>query len=163
CGRIEESKPSAARARGRRGPIDRALRWGPRARRSPVRSSLPSSGRVTGSEKKCRGERRAGATTCRINLHSIAVVLVMVASRLAFTLSACGQPHPSVAQDAASSMTYHMTRVTPQAQATGQVKAAPVRLTIPAIGVNAPIERVGITSTGELAVPAQKPWEDAGW
>jgi sortase (surface protein transpeptidase) len=95
--------------------------------------------------------------------HSTAVALVMVALLLAFTLSACGQPRASAAQDVASSMTNHMARVTPQVQATWQVKASPVRLSIPAIGVNAPIERVGITSTGDLAIPAQKPWEDAGW
>src|SRR5258706_1234153 len=107
--------------------------------------------------------RMVGAATCWINRHSTAAALVMVALLLAFTLSACGQPRPLPAGNVASSMTYHMARVTPQAQATLQVKAAPARLSIPAIGVNAPIEGVGITSSGDLAVPAQKPWEDAGW
>jgi sortase (surface protein transpeptidase) len=107
--------------------------------------------------------RMGGATTCWINRHSTAVALVMAASLLAFTLSACGQPRPSATQNVASSMTYHMARVTPKARATLQVKATPVRLAIPAIGVNAPVERVGITSTGDLAIPAHKPWEDAGW
>src|SRR5258706_14606553 len=107
--------------------------------------------------------RMVGAATCWINRHSTAAALVMVALLLAFTLSACGPPRPLPAREVASSMTYHMARVPPRAQATLQVKAAPVRLSIPAIGVNAPIERVGITSTGDLAIPAQKPWEDAGW
>jgi sortase (surface protein transpeptidase) len=38
-----------------------------------------------------------------------------------------------------------------------------VRLLISAIGVNALIEQVGITPAGDLAVPAQNPWEDVGW
>src|SRR5260370_21918584 len=41
--------------------------------------------------------------------------------------------------------------------------ANPVRLLIPAIGVNAPIEEVGVTSNGNLAVPTQNPWEGVGW
>src|SRR6266567_6839270 len=48
---VEESRPSEARARGRRGPIDRAL-GGQRARRSPhPRASLRSSGRFVGPQK----------------------------------------------------------------------------------------------------------------
>jgi len=39
----------------------------------------------------------------------------------------------------------------------------PLRLLIPAIGVNAFIEKVGVTPDGDLAVPAQNPWEDVGW
>src|SRR5260370_6809121 len=41
--------------------------------------------------------------------------------------------------------------------------ANPVRLLISAIGVNAPIEEVGVTSNGNLAVPTQNPWEGVGW
>jgi hypothetical protein len=36
-------------------------------------------------------------------------------------------------------------------------------LIIPAIGVNTSIEPVGLLADGDLAVPAQKPWETAGW
>lgn len=43
------------------------------------------------------------------------------------------------------------------------MKANPVRLLIPALGVNAPIEMVGVTSNGDLAAPTQHPWEDVGW
>jgi sortase (surface protein transpeptidase) len=39
----------------------------------------------------------------------------------------------------------------------------PVRLLIPAIGVNASIEHVGITSTGNLSTAQKSPWDDVGW
>lgn len=37
------------------------------------------------------------------------------------------------------------------------------RLQIPTIGVNALIENVGVTSTGNMQVPATSPWTDVGW
>src|SRR5215472_8248845 len=58
----EESRPSAATATGRRGPIDRhpvrgtgnsGARWGPRARRSPHPSSLHKA--LWGFTKKVSG------------------------------------------------------------------------------------------------------------
>jgi len=36
-------------------------------------------------------------------------------------------------------------------------------LIIPAIGVNASIEPVGVLSDGDLGVPTQKPWDGVGW
>ena len=36
-------------------------------------------------------------------------------------------------------------------------------LIIPIIGVNAPIEPVGVSADGDLAVPTQKPWDGVGW
>lgn len=39
----------------------------------------------------------------------------------------------------------------------------PSHLVIPAIGLNAFVETVGILSDGDLATPAQNPWVDAGW
>ena len=39
----------------------------------------------------------------------------------------------------------------------------PVRLIIPAIGIDAAIESLGILSNGDLATPVQHPWDDAGW
>ncbi len=37
----------------------------------------------------------------------------------------------------------------------------PTRLSIPSIGVNAPVERIGLTADGELASPTE--WMDVGW
>ena len=38
-----------------------------------------------------------------------------------------------------------------------------VRLLIPAIGVNAPIESLGVRPDGAMETPAQRPWNDVGW
>jgi sortase (surface protein transpeptidase) len=39
----------------------------------------------------------------------------------------------------------------------------PLRLRIPSIGIDAAIEPVGLTPSGELAVPSLHPWDDVGW
>ncbi|WP_052890437.1 class F sortase [Thermogemmatispora carboxidivorans] len=41
--------------------------------------------------------------------------------------------------------------------------ALPTQLLIPAIGVAAPVERVGLGADGTLATPQQHPWDDVGW
>jgi LPXTG-site transpeptidase (sortase) family protein len=38
-----------------------------------------------------------------------------------------------------------------------------VRLIIPAIGVNAPVEAVGVVAGGYLGVPTQNQWDGVGW
>lgn len=50
------------------------------------------------------------------------------------------------------------------APATASPAPAPfVRLRIPAIGVNAPIESVGVQPDGAMETPRQSPWNDVGW
>jgi sortase (surface protein transpeptidase) len=49
------------------------------------------------------------------------------------------------------------------APSTARIVANPVHLIIPAIGVNAPIESVGILPNGNLATPIQHPWDNVGW
>ena len=39
----------------------------------------------------------------------------------------------------------------------------PIRVKIPAIGIDGFIEPVGIRPNGDLATPTQNPWEDMGW
>lgn len=39
----------------------------------------------------------------------------------------------------------------------------PLRLRIPAIGVDATVEAVGVAANGELEVPTRQPWSDVGW
>jgi len=41
--------------------------------------------------------------------------------------------------------------------------ANPIRLVIPAVGINALIEPVAFQPDGDMATPAQNPWEDVGW
>src|SRR5947209_2229436 len=39
----------------------------------------------------------------------------------------------------------------------------PVRLLIPSIDINAPVESLGIQANGDMATPTRNPWEDVGW
>lgn len=64
---------------------------------------------------------------------------------------ASGMPSPT------QGLTSALTSPTPA------VLAKPQRLLIPAIGVNATIEDVGIAANGDLATPARAPWVDTGW
>jgi len=49
-------------------------------------------------------------------------------------------------------------------QATVQIgPAPPARLVIPIIGINAPVELVGILSNGDLETPMSNPWTGVGW
>jgi sortase (surface protein transpeptidase) len=41
--------------------------------------------------------------------------------------------------------------------------ANPSRLIIPAIGVDALVEALGMLPDGDMATPTQHPWEDVGW
>lgn len=56
-------------------------------------------------------------------------------------------------------MQHQIASVTPSAQP----DALPERLVIHAIQLNTHIEAVGVTASGDLAVPAKDPWVDAGW
>lgn len=87
--------------------------------------------------------------------------LLMVVLVLAFALNACSQPHPPQTQNVVSAVTYHAARSV--SRETASTKVLPVRLSIPAIGVDAPIEAVGVTTAGDLAIPAQNQWQDVGW
>ncbi len=92
---------------------------------------------------------------------------------LACALSACG----STMANATISNTTHAAKVqkpTPTPKPTPipvtvlnppstPHPSQPVRLLIPAIGVNAAIEHVGITSTGNLSTAQKYPWDDVGW
>jgi len=48
-------------------------------------------------------------------------------------------------------------------KATSDAAVYPTRLLIPAIGVNALIESVGILPGGDLATPTKSPWQNVGW
>src|SRR5579871_3805682 len=42
-------------------------------------------------------------------------------------------------------------------------EALPVHLSVPSVGINAPIEQVGTLANGDMATPTQNRWVDAGW
>ncbi len=84
-----------------------------------------------------------------------------VALLLLLLLSSCGQPAAKTAPPRPSPAVQHtpLATVSPSAD----TEAVPVRLLIPAIRVDAPVEDVGITASGDLGVPRRNPWEDTGW
>ncbi|MGZ3609600.1 MAG: class F sortase [Ktedonobacteraceae bacterium] len=88
---------------------------------------------------------------------SKSLIVIILFSFLALLVNACGaqsqtlllKPSPTTAVTSTSTPTPRL--------------AIPVRLVIPRIGVNAPIENVGITASGDLATPKQNPWDGVGW
>jgi sortase (surface protein transpeptidase) len=102
-------------------------------------------------------------------MRSAKLVLGLLALTIALTFGGCGQGLTSHATQKqkpgpppASSPVGHHTTSSIVIPATKRA-ALPVRLLIPTIGVNAFIEGVGVTSSGDLAVPEQNRWEDVGW
>ena len=98
-------------------------------------------------------------------MRAVRLSLCFFAVTVALTLGGCSQQPTS--QDplphASPPAVHHTTSPASTQTPTSQGKANPVRLLIPAIGVNALIETVGVTPSGDLAVPAHNPWEDVGW
>ena len=89
---------------------------------------------------------------------------------LAFILSGCGQL--STVQSSMVPSKPIVTKVAhPRAVATPPSDmplppaplANPVRLLVPAIGINAAIESLGILTNGSMATPTLHPWDDTGW
>jgi hypothetical protein len=99
----------------------------------------------------------------RLMLCPLALVLVLL-------LSACGSTVASN-PSAVSRPTSEAQSPTPQVAVTQPVEQAeptrppilPAYLIIPAIGLNARIEPVGVQPDGDLATPPRDPWDDVGW
>lgn len=89
--------------------------------------------------------------------------LNIFALALALTLNACDSPSAPKAKLAQTSSpaAYHSAGLlsTPMLK----TNADPERLLIPMIGINAPIEMVGVTPDNDLAVPSRNPWVNVGW
>ena len=83
---------------------------------------------------------------------------------LLFLLCGCGQVTKTPTHQHVGSDTTMPEGVSRAASPTPvAANTAGDHLVIPAIGVNAPIEMVGVSSDGSLAVPTQNPWDDVGW
>jgi sortase (surface protein transpeptidase) len=106
-------------------------------------------------------ERPGGGEVQRMRAGKLS--LYFFALIIALFLAGCGLPPTSqhALPHASPPAAHHAISSTPTPRP--KVKANPVRLLIPALGVNAPIEMVGVTSNGDLAVPKQNAWEDVGW
>jgi LPXTG-site transpeptidase (sortase) family protein len=108
--------------------------------------------------------------TLRNGWHRCALLNRIVFFLMVLLLSACGsqsraltpKPSPTVTQKQLPTMAVSPTVTVPMPTPTSTV-ALPLRLVIPRIGVNAPIENVGITANGDLATPKQDPWDGVGW
>lgn len=95
----------------------------------------------------------------------VALVLVLALDGCSFSATM-----PSAA---VSSSTVHeastpvMVTSTPLPKRPRNAKATPSRLLIPAIGINATVEEVGILTNGDFAgdmeTPTQSPWTNVGW
>lgn len=101
-------------------------------------------------------------------MRPVKLVMGLLALTVALAaLGGCGQElasQPSLKMNpppASSPVAHHATNSAGITATKGD--ANPVRLIVPAIGVNALIEGVGVTSGGDLAVPQQHPWDDVGW
>ncbi|HLL78123.1 MAG TPA: class F sortase [Ktedonobacteraceae bacterium] len=96
-----------------------------------------------------------------------------VALLLLLLLSACGQQPVATPKNVPVEKSTYVTPVKQQAKTgayhtgshsiTSTPVVVPVHLVIPAIGVNAAIEEVGIAADGDLSTPMMHPWDDAGW
>ncbi|MBX5448666.1 class F sortase [Thermogemmatispora sp.] len=91
------------------------------------------------------------------------VVVVLVWSLL---IAGCHQPKTAATQvrdgKPSPSREAWLPDLSPQ-RGSRQAPGQPLHLRIPAIGVDAAIEPVGVTTSGELAVPARQPWDAVGW
>ncbi len=96
----------------------------------------------------------------------------LVALILVLALSGCGTSAATPSAAVSASTIHEATTpasVAPTALPTlsRNAKATPSRLLIPAIGINAAVEEVGILTNGafagDMATPAQSPWEHVGW
>ena len=84
---------------------------------------------------------------------------------MVLVLSACADSASiSEAPEARMSHTIN-TNATSTVLPIGKTDSAlnPVRLIIPAVTINAPVEWVGTQPNADLATPTQSPWQDVGW
>lgn len=97
----------------------------------------------------------------RQSLYCIALILTIALAGCGLsTASQDAMLHTSSAQIARPTATAVPTFLP---TSTPDVVASPTRLIIPAIGLNASIEQLGMLSNGDMATPTQNPWEDVGW
>jgi hypothetical protein len=101
-------------------------------------------------------------------MHMVRLPLWLIVLTLALTLGGCGLL-PTLETGTPHTPPSHATS-TPTAEApivrtVGTVGATttPARLLIPAIGISALVESLGILPNGDLATPTRSPWEDVGW
>src|SRR5436305_2219643 len=93
----------------------------------------------------------------RLRACSLTIIMVLA-------LSACGSASISEVPEVRISHTVNIN-ATSTVQPKGKMVPAsnPVRLIIPALAINAPVEEVGTQANADLGTPTQNPWQDVGW
>jgi len=83
---------------------------------------------------------------------------------MVLALSACGSASVSEVPEVRMSHTIN-ANTSPKVIPVGRADSAlnPVRLIIPTLAINAPVEGVGTQPNANLATPTQDPWQDVGW
>jgi LPXTG-site transpeptidase (sortase) family protein len=93
----------------------------------------------------------------RVRACSLTIIMVLA-------LSACGSASIAKVPELHMSHTIKINATSTVFPKGKMVPASnPVRLIIPAIAINAPVEEVGTQANADLATPTQNPWQDVGW
>ena len=94
-------------------------------------------------------------------MHAVRLTLRLLALIVVLILSACGSV--SISEELEPRAPPAIKAATPTVPPVRAYMKNPVRLVIPAIGINAFVESVGTQANADLATPTQNPWEDVGW
>src|SRR5258708_23613010 len=94
-------------------------------------------------------------------MHEVRMTLRLLALVVVLILSACGSA--SISEELELRAPSAIKTATPTVPPIRTYMKNPVRLAIPAIGINAFVESVGTQSNADLATPTQNPWEGVGW
>ena len=97
-------------------------------------------------------------------MHAFRLRACLFAIIMILALTACGST--SISEVPEVRMSHAMnSNAAPTVLPIGKTDSAlnPVRLIIPAIEINAPVEWVGTDPNADLATPTQNPWQDVGW
>ena len=99
-------------------------------------------------------------------MHTVRLALRLLGLILVLILGVFGSLPASISEQAEPGTPSALGAATPTiipVHLAADTATNPVRLVIPAIGVNAFVEPLGIQANGDLATPTQKPWDDVGW
>ncbi len=98
-------------------------------------------------------------------MHAFRLRACLFAIIMVLSFSACGGS-ASISEAPEAHMPHTInTNATSTVFPIGKMDSAlnPVRLIIPTITINAPVEWVGTQPNADLATPTQSPWQDVGW
>ena len=96
----------------------------------------------------------------RLPCQVCALLLLLLLSACSSTVAETPALHPEQVHTGGGTPTPTVLATRP---ASPKEQPAPLRLVIPAVGINASVEMVGVRSDGELATPGRDPWDDVGW